>query len=173
MEHAQGPAIDRLQLIPLEPLVMPDRLQQAFGRMGAATLAQKKARFILRAPFRIKTWTETGHVRWFSGARPPKSRRDSQRFKFGQSGSGVPPLFLHSQEAGRLFHFVKAQSGGAGAMGQRGVRRPDHGVWKRHQASRGIRRAGYDRLVIIHSGAGGKRHQGGGGKACDNEFLHK
>jgi hypothetical protein len=77
MEHAQGPAIDRLQLITLEALVMPDRLQQAFGRMGAAALAQKEARFILRAPFRIKTWTETGHVQRFSGGRPAKSRRDS------------------------------------------------------------------------------------------------
>jgi hypothetical protein len=80
MEHAQGPAIDRLQLIALEPLVMPDRLQETFGRMGAAALAQKEARFILRAPFRIKTWTETGHVQRFSGGRPAKSRRDSLLF---------------------------------------------------------------------------------------------
>src|SRR5271157_12680 len=81
MEHAQGPAIDRLQLIALEPLMVPDRLQQAFRRMGAAAFAQKEARFILRAPFRIKTWTETGHVQRFSGGPPPKSRRDS--FPFG------------------------------------------------------------------------------------------
>ena len=73
MQHAQGPAIHRLQLIALEPLMVPDRLQQAFRRMRSAALAQKEARFILRAPFRIKTWTETGHVSWFSG-QPPKSR---------------------------------------------------------------------------------------------------
>jgi hypothetical protein len=76
MEHAQGPAINRLQLIALEALVMPDRLQEAFGRMGAGAIAQKEARFILRAPFRIKTWTETGHVQWFSDGHPAKSRRD-------------------------------------------------------------------------------------------------
>ena len=80
MQHAQGPAIHRLQLIALEALVMPDRLQKAFRRMGAAAIAQKKARFILRAPFRIKTWTETGHDQRFSGGRPPKSRRDSLHF---------------------------------------------------------------------------------------------
>jgi hypothetical protein len=80
MEHAHRPAINRLQLIALQPLVVPDRLQQALGRMGAAAFAQKKARFILRAPLGIKTWTETGHVQWFSDEPPAKSRRDSLLF---------------------------------------------------------------------------------------------
>ena len=68
----QSSAIDRS----LAALLMPFWLQQALGQMGAIAFAQKKARFILRAPLGIKTWKETGHVQWFSGGPPAKSRCD-------------------------------------------------------------------------------------------------
>jgi hypothetical protein len=53
VQHAHARAIGRLELIALEPLVLPDRLQQFFRRGGAA-IAQQIHRAALFPPHSVK-----------------------------------------------------------------------------------------------------------------------
>jgi hypothetical protein len=73
MQDAHWTAIDGLQLIASQSLMVPDRLQEALGRIMAIALAQKKPLLILLPPFGVQTWSKTGHAPWFSGM-PPQSQ---------------------------------------------------------------------------------------------------
>ena len=61
MQHANGLAVEGAEEVAAEALVMPDILQQAFGRLRRMALAQKAAGLLLRAPLGVKLWADTGH----------------------------------------------------------------------------------------------------------------
>jgi hypothetical protein len=80
MKHANRLAIARAEIITAKALVVPDVLQQAFGRMRRITFAQESQSLLLRAPLRVRVRPESGHGPWF-----PSVRGQSQ------AASGVDP----------------------------------------------------------------------------------
>jgi hypothetical protein len=54
VQHAHGISIDSSQFVPTKPLMAPDALQQAFRGLRGIALPQKRSRFLLRAPSRVK-----------------------------------------------------------------------------------------------------------------------
>jgi hypothetical protein len=61
MKHAHRLAIDGAEFIAAEALVVPDVLQEPFGRMRGIAFAQEGPSLLLRAPLSIKVRPESGH----------------------------------------------------------------------------------------------------------------
>jgi hypothetical protein len=74
MQHADGLAVESAEEVAAEALVVPDILQQAFGRLRGVALAQKEASLLLGAPLGVKLWADSGHGQEFSRRRRAKSR---------------------------------------------------------------------------------------------------
>jgi hypothetical protein len=61
MKHSHLLAIDGAEILAPETLVMPDTLQEAFGRMRGIAFAQERPCLLLRAPLCVKVRPESGH----------------------------------------------------------------------------------------------------------------
>jgi hypothetical protein len=61
MKNSHGLAVQRSQLMAEEPLVLPDRLQQALGR-NVVAFAQGADATVAQPPLRIETGRITGHL---------------------------------------------------------------------------------------------------------------
>ena len=61
MKDAHRLSIGGAEFIAAEALVMPDVLEEAFGRMRGIALAQEGAYLLLRAPLFVKVRLESGH----------------------------------------------------------------------------------------------------------------
>jgi hypothetical protein len=61
MKHANRLAIAGAEIIAAEALVVPDVLQQTFGRMRGIAFAQERKSLLLRAPLSVKVRPERGH----------------------------------------------------------------------------------------------------------------
>jgi hypothetical protein len=66
MQHAQRKAIDGSEFISSEPLMVPNALQKAFRRMSHIALSKQSARFLLRAPPRVKIRAGKFHGQFLS-----------------------------------------------------------------------------------------------------------
>ena len=61
MKHPHGFAVQRAQLLALEPLMLPNGLQQALGR-GVVGITERGDRAVPAAPLGIETGGSQGHL---------------------------------------------------------------------------------------------------------------
>jgi hypothetical protein len=66
MEHAHRLASQGAEIVAAEALMVPEVLQEAFGRMRGGAFAQEETSLLFGAPLGVKVRTQHGHEQWFS-----------------------------------------------------------------------------------------------------------